>query len=164
MRPDRTGRAGTATLVMGASAQLLFSSVACADEPAQDDSAARQTTSAAGTEQHEYFGSDQFVGDEVIVSAVVTEVLGKKSFVLDGGEYGDESLLVLSAENADALRKGDVIQVSGIVERFRLADYRDRYGLLDDGAYRSYADEEFLVAQDIWQDVPASWGTTTPPS
>lgn len=137
MRADRAGRAGGSNaLVMGALALLLFSTVACADDPAQDDGAAQQTTGAAGSEQHEYFGFDQFVGDE--------------------------SLLVLSAENAAGIREGDVVQVSGIVEQFRPADYRDRYGLLDDGVHRTYSDEEFLVAQNVRQDVPVSSGTTTP--
>ncbi|SMD24712.1 hypothetical protein SAMN05660733_07811 [Lentzea albidocapillata] len=80
--------------------------------------------------------------------------------MLDGSEYGDESLLVLSTENADAIRKGDVVQVSGIVEQFRLADYRDRYGLLHDGVYRTYSDEEFLAAHNVRQNVPAPSGTT----
>ena len=46
--------------------------------------------------QLEYFGSDQFVGDEAVVSSVVTGVLGGKSLVLDGSEYGDESLLAIT--------------------------------------------------------------------
>ncbi|MCX2948843.1 hypothetical protein [Lentzea sp. NEAU-D7] len=158
MRAGQVGGLGRSNaLVMGASALLLFSAVAYAGDPAQDDSAAQQITGAAGTEQREYFGSDPFAGDGLIVNAVLTEVLGQKSFVFGGSKYGDEPLLVLSTENADAVREGDDFQVSHIVEQFHLADQRHRYGLLDN----TYYDEEFLVAHEVRQGVSTRSETTT---
>lgn len=147
MRSNWVGHARN-TAVVGALALLLFIAVGCAEDTA-DDEDTQQTTSVEDDAQHEYFGSDQFVGDDVMVSAVVTEVLGDTSFVLDGSEYGDESLLVLSAEEMDEIRVGDVVEVTGVVGEFVHADYREEYGLLDEGVYDLYVDEEFLLAQSL---------------
>ncbi|WP_368680555.1 hypothetical protein R1X32_10135 (plasmid) [Rhodococcus opacus] len=45
--------------------------------------------------EEDYFGTDEFVGESVTLSAEVTDVLGQRSFELAGGR-GDESLLVLT--------------------------------------------------------------------
>lgn len=150
MRSNRAGPVGIGNAaVVGALALLPFAAVGCAEDTADEDTAAQQTASVEDDAQHEYFGSDQFVGDDVIVSAVVTEVLSAKSFVLDGSEYGDESLLVLFADGVEDIQVGDVIKVTGMVGEFVHADYREEYGLLDQGVYDLYADEEFLLAQSI---------------
>ncbi|MDR6594447.1 hypothetical protein ACFFSW_00420 [Saccharothrix longispora] len=50
------------------------------------------------------------------------------------------------------------------MERFRQANCRDQYRLLDDGVHRTCSDEEFLAAESVRQDVPESSGTTAPSS
>lgn len=145
MRLNRVGRVGIRNAaVVGALALLPFAAVGCAEDTTDEDTA----TVAEDDAQHEYFGSDQFVGDDVVVSAVVTDVLGDKAFVLDGSEYGDESLLVLSAD-LDGVRVGDVVRLTGIVGEFVHADYREEYGLFDEGVYDLFVDEEFLLAQSV---------------
>ena len=144
-----TRRRGRALLVVGALAAVPFATTACGDE-----TAAPETTTEAT--QDDYFASKEFLGREVTVSAAVTAVLGDKSFVLDGSEYGDESLLVLSADEAKGmdLQEGDVVRVTGTVEDFAYANYRDQYGLIDDGVYTTYGDEEFLAARNVEDNVP----------
>ena len=145
-----TRRRVRALLVAGALAALPFATTACGD----DETAAPETTTEAVDD--DYFASEEFLGREVTVSAVVTTVLGDKSFVLDGSEYGDESLLVLSADEAGGmdLQEGDVVEVTGTVEDFAYANYRDAYGLIDDGVYTTYGDEEFLAARSVEANVP----------
>ncbi|NUT51481.1 MAG: hypothetical protein HOV94_29905 [Saccharothrix sp.] len=141
-----------ALLVVGALAALPLATTACGD----NGTAAPGTTTEAADD--DYFASKEFLGREVTVSAVVTAVLGDKSFVLDGSEYGDESLLVLSADEASGmdLQEGDAVQVTGTVEDFAYANYRDEYGLIDDGVYTTYGDEEFLAARSVEANVPTA--------
>ncbi|WP_141982628.1 hypothetical protein [Saccharothrix saharensis] len=116
----------------------------------------------AADAQHEYFGSDRFLGDEVVVSSVVTRVLGGKSFALDGSEYGDESLLVLTPDGIGDVEEGDVVNVSGYVERFVQADHAEEHGVFDEGVHDVYADEEFLRADHIWKGALTTQGAPTP--
>lgn len=130
-----------------AAAVLPLSLTACGD----DDTAGPETGTDVEdiTEDDQYFDGDQFVGEEVTVSAEVEEVLNQQSFVLDGGGWGDESLLVVSADTMK-LQEDDVVQVTGTVREFTYDDYADEYGLVaDPGVYDDYSEEEFLEASSI---------------
>lgn len=145
-KPTPLGKA----VVAGVLALLPFTVAGCADDDPSGDGAAQRTTAVKDEAQLEYFGSDRFVGDEVVVSSVVTRVLGGKSLVLDGSEYGDESLLVLSPDGIGDVKEGDIVNVSGYVEQFTQANYAEEYGVFDEGVYDLYVDEEFLRADHIW--------------
>lgn len=158
--PARLGKAVTA----GVLALLPFTAAGCAGDDPTGEDAAQQNTAIEDDAQLEYFGSDQFVGDEVSVSSVVTRVLGEKSLVLDGSEYGDESLLVLSPDGLGEVEEGDIVNVSGYVEQFVQANYAEEYGVSDEGVYDLYVDEEFLFADHIWKGTFDSSSAPTPSS
>lgn len=88
-----------------------------------------------------------YVGRTVSLTGTVTKVITPTSFVLTGREYDDDSILVLSAEDA-TVRRGQQITVTGEVQRFRYPNYRG-YELDDDDSYGEYDGEEFLVASGI---------------
>lgn len=140
------GRA-KATAVLAA-AVLPLSLTACGDD---DETAGPESgTDVEDITEDQYFTDDQFVGEEVTVSAEVEEVLNEQSFVLDGGDWGDESLLVVSADKAQSLQEDDVVQVTGTVREFVYDDYADEYGLVaDPGVYDDYDEEEFLEATAV---------------
>ncbi|NUT51477.1 MAG: hypothetical protein HOV94_29885 [Saccharothrix sp.] len=155
----RLGRAVVA--VAGVLAALPITAAGCAGDGSYGEDTAQPTTAVEDDAQLEYFGSDQFVGDEVVVSSVVTRVLGEKSLVLDGSEYGDESLLVLSPDGLGQVQEGDIVNVSGYVEQFVQANRAEEYGVFDEGVYDLYVDEEFLLADHIWAGAFGSPGVPT---
>lgn len=82
--------------MVGAAALLPFGVVACGDDTAGPETG----TDVEGVTEDDYFGTDRLVGQEVTVSAEVTEVFGGKAFEPGGENYGDDSLLVLSGKDA----------------------------------------------------------------
>lgn len=156
------GNMGTALSAAVAAVALPFSLAACGND---DDTAGpeRGTSVEDITEEDQYFADDQYVGEEVTVSAEVEEVLSPQSFRLDGGDWGDESLLVVSAQQAKDLQEDDVVQVTGTVREFTFDDFNNEYGLDDPGIYDEYDQEEFLVASKVEVTVdstPAATPTT----
>ena len=142
-------------LVMVSAAVLLpFGVVACGDDTAGPETG----TDVEDVNENDYFGPDGLVGQEVTVSAEVTDVFGGKAFELGGEDYGDDSLLVLSGKDVQDVKMGDVVQVTGTVRDFTYDEYAADYGLADPGPYTPYGDEEFLVAKDINMDVPQENG------
>lgn len=134
--------------VVAAGAVLLMplAATACGDDSAGPETGADvQEIADTG-----YFASDEYVGQTVTVSAEVTEVLSPSSFELGGVGYGDESLLVISAERAD-VRDGEVVKVTGKVEEpFDYHYYSNSYGLNEDSnLYERYGEENFLVADSV---------------
>lgn len=111
------------------------------------------------TEEDQYFADgDEFVGKTVTVSAEVSEVLGPKSFVINGDDWGDDSLLVLSAEEASSLQEDELVRVTGTVQEFTYDTYATNYGLVDAGLYEPYGTEKFIGATSVDQTTA---GTTT---
>ncbi|MDY7088525.1 MAG: hypothetical protein SYR96_25905 [Actinomycetota bacterium] len=92
-----------------------------------------------------YFGNDDYIGRTVTLTATVTKVITDRSFVLTGNEYGDDSILVLSAPGIDA-ESGKQVTVTGVVSTFSYEHYLDDYGLGSADAYQEFDAEEFLVA------------------
>lgn len=140
-----TGRVPTWVAVCAA-ALLPFSVAAC-----DEDSAGPETGADVEdvTEDDNYFGTDEHLGETVTVSAEVTDVISPTSFELAGDDWGDESLLVTSATEVQNLNEGDVVQVTGEVGQFIYGDYSEEYGLADVGMYEPYEEEEFLAATSV---------------
>jgi hypothetical protein len=65
-----------------------------------------------------YFTDDRFIGQQVTLSATVTSIVSPTSFVLNGREWGDDSVLVVSADDMGNLREDSVVQVTGTVKQF----------------------------------------------
>ncbi|MDR7301574.1 hypothetical protein [Haloactinomyces albus] len=123
-----------------------------------DETGGPETSADVGdiTGQQAYFGgSDQFVGQRVTLSAEVTEVFTPTSFQLDAAEWGDDSLLVVSAQQRNNLRAGELVQVTGTVRSsFAYDQNADRYGLAADAeVYSDYEGEKYLAASSVKQQV-----------
>lgn len=92
-----------------------------------------------------YFSNDAYIGRTVTVTARVSKVITDRSFVLTGEEYGDDSLLVLSAPGIEAER-GEEVTVTGVVRTFTYGAYFNDYDLGGADSYEDFDAEEFLVA------------------
>lgn len=132
----------------GTALLALTGAVACSDSEGPDEGADVEDIT------DDYFDNDEYVGQTVTVSAEVTDVIGPQSFELAGNDWGDESLLVTSADNAD-VQQGNVVEVTGeVAEAFVYDTYAADYALGDPGLYTTYNEEKFLIADSINKDVP----------
>ncbi|SFA74613.1 hypothetical protein SAMN05216266_101190 [Amycolatopsis marina] len=128
----------------------LSVTVACGDSAGPDKNATAQDV----TENENIFHDEEYIGQQVTVTATVTDVIGPNSFAIGGQEYGEDSLLVLTEQGTVDVHKGEVAHVTGTVERFTFADYADLYGLDDERAYEAYHDKQILIAEDIHLSTP----------
>lgn len=149
----RTRDPASKWVTAGIIAAMALPLAACGDD--DDDGAGPEEGADVEdiTEDDAYFDNDEHVGEEVTVSAEVTEVLTPTSFELGGADWGDDSLLVVSATEAPDLAEGQVVQVTGTVREFVYADY-EAYGLGEEEVYDPYGDEEFLEASSVDTSVP----------
>lgn len=101
-----------------------------------------------------------YAGKTVTVSGAVNDVIGPRAFTIGGDEfYGDAQLLVVSAKAVptpagrtaqQALLARDVIQVTGPVRLFNLADFEKEIGFdLDDNAFRDWAGKPAVIARSV---------------
>ncbi len=141
-------RASMLIATAGTALLALTGAVACSDSEGPDEGADVEDIT------DDYFDNDEYVGQTVTVSAEVTDVIGPQSFELAGNDWGDESLLVTSADNAD-VQQGNVVEVTGeVAEAFVYDTYAADYALGDPGLYTTYNEEKFLIADSINKDVP----------
>lgn len=142
---NRTHRARVLSAAFAAPLLVLTGAVACGDE-------AEEPTVEEITDVNYFGDTDEFVGDTVTLEAEVTEVLSPQSFELGGQDWGDESLLVTSAEPVD-VQQGNMVEVTGTVgEAFIYADYVTEYDLVDPAVYTVFENEKFLVATNVDTD------------
>lgn len=141
-------RASMLIATAGTALLALTGAVACSDSEGPDEGADVEDIT------DDYFDNEEYVGQTVTVSAEVTDVIGPQSFELAGNDWGDESLLVTSADNAD-VQQGNVVEVTGeVAEAFVYDTYAADYALGDPGLYITYNEEKFLIADSINKDVP----------
>jgi hypothetical protein len=135
---------------VAAGAAVLLSLSACGD----DETAGPETGADVGdvVEEDGSFKVDEYKGQTVTVSAEIEDMLSPKSFVLSGGQQGDDRLLVLTEQPTD-LDEGEVVQVTGTVETFTYDHFADRYGLTEPAVYQPYGDEEFIAASKVDKSV-----------
>jgi hypothetical protein len=118
---------------------------------AGDDTAGPERGVDVGEIQEEqpYFQGD-YLGQQVTVSATVTRVLSPTGVELAGGDYGDDSLLVVTAEPT-RVRAGDEVRATGTVGQYHrvLDDDPMQYGL-----YEDYLTEAYLYDARL-EPVPA---------
>ncbi|WP_199430532.1 hypothetical protein [Qaidamihabitans albus] len=145
---------------VAAVAVLLLSPFAVAACGGDDGTAGPETgADVEDITEDDYFADDQYVGEEVTVSANVTEVIDPQSFVLAGEDYGDDSLLVLSGKDARKVQEGDVVKVTGTVREFDYENYRADYALGAADLYTPYDTEEFLVADSVTRNTASTTAT-----
>lgn len=83
------------------------------------------------------------------VSAEVADVLPPPSFQLAGDDWGDDSLLLVSANNAE-VQEGEVVEVTGQVrDEFAHDSIAQNFALADPGLYGRYRGENFLAADTV---------------
>lgn len=100
--------------------------------------------------QHFYEGD--YLGQEVTVSAVVTEVLGPRNFELAGRDYGEDSLLVQTPDPVQ-VEQGQRVRVTGTVGQFHLLS-EDDYAPGSYDRYEKYETEAY-VYDAVVEPVPA---------
>lgn len=101
---------------------------------------------------------DSWVGEEVTLSADVSEVLSPSSFTIAGTDDTTvEPLLVVSATEVSGLADDLAVSVTGTVEEsFALTDVEDELGVdLEDGLYTDWEGEHYVVATSVDTSVPA---------
>ncbi|MCZ2821285.1 hypothetical protein O2V63_13150 [Modestobacter sp. VKM Ac-2977] len=104
-----------------------------------------------------YETSNEYVGQEVTVSATVNEVFDPNSFTIAGTEETSvDPLLIVGADMASALEGGEVVQVTGTVQSgFEEAAVEEELGIdLTDDAYTDFEGQEYIVADNVDTSVP----------
>ena len=101
-----------------------------------------------------------YIDRTVTVGGEVEQVIGPRAFMIGGDEFiGGDELLVVSANNlptvadrpaGETLAANDLIQVTGPVRRFDLADFEEEIGFdLDDAAFGAYAGQPAIIARSV---------------
>lgn len=96
-----------------------------------------------------YDEADTYVGEEVTVSAEVTETLSDDTFVIAGTDNtAVDPLLIVEQEEIPPLDDGQVVQVKGTVQKnFDVAAAEKELGIdLEDELYADYVGEPYLMA------------------
>lgn len=68
-------------------------------------------------QENQYFYEGEYLGQVVTVSGAVTETISDRTFEIDGEDYGEDSLLVITAEPV-AVAEGDVLRITGTVGQY----------------------------------------------
>lgn len=99
------------------------------------------------------YANEDYVGQTVVLSAGVNEVLNDQAFTI-GDEVGLEPLLVLYQEGVE-LEEGENVRVTGVVqEEFVLTDVEDDWGVdFDDAAWSEWEGVTYVDATMIDTDV-----------
>lgn len=96
-----------------------------------------------------YDEADTFVGQEVTISAEVTETLSDDTFVIAGGAGTTvDPLLIVEAQEIPSLDEGQVVELMGTVQQgFDVAAAEEQLGIeLEDELYADYVGGPYLEA------------------
>lgn len=114
---------------------------------AQDTTGPERGVTVNEIQQSENYFEGEYLGHQVTVSATVTEVLGPRSFELDGADYGEDSLLVQTPEPV-VVEEAQDVTVSGTVGQFhRLSE--DDYAPGSYDLYEDYETEAYLYGATV---------------
>jgi hypothetical protein len=156
MRPDKSQH--LSLLAAAALAVSPWSLAACGNESGSVTEetttvpAPITTTSQEGQGDQagqNYFAGGNHVGERVDITATVDVSLNKQALVLNAGDYGDNSLLVLLQQGSQNFAEGDAVTATGTVQKFSFEKYSDKYGLVQSAIYDGYASEEFLLSTNV---------------
>ncbi|WP_424346989.1 hypothetical protein [Kocuria sp. CH-021] len=96
-----------------------------------------------------YDESETYAGQEVTVSAEVTETLSTDTFVIAGAEEtAVDPLLIVEEQEIPPLDDGQVVEVTGTVAQdFDIAATEEELGIdLEDDLYADYVGEPYIMA------------------
>lgn len=118
--------------------------------PAPQEGDAELSTGYAGPYDEAFRAENEtYAGQEVTLSAEVTDTLSTETFVI-GGAAGTavDPLLVVEVAEIPALDTGQVVEVTGTVQQdFDVAAAEEQLGIdLEDELYAPYAGEPYLEA------------------
>lgn len=118
--------------------------------PAPQDGEAELSTGYVGPyDQAFYDESETYAGQQVTVSAEVTETLSTDTFVIAGAAgTAVDPLLIVEEQEVPALDDGQVVEVTGTVAQdFDVAAAEEELGIdLEDELYADYVGEPYLMA------------------
>lgn len=154
MKPLRK-RALAAPIALAAALTLT----GCNDSAGPEQGTSVDDVEDADPDENDRPGPD-LLGQSVTVSGEIDEVAGDSAFWLGDGSWFGEGAPVVSAtgdftefdiEDTEALAEDDtVVQVTGTVEEFVLADFEEDQGIdLDDDAFEELEGEAVIVADDV---------------
>jgi hypothetical protein len=84
----------------------------------------------------------------VTVSANVEEVISPNAFTIAGGDV--EALLIVGTNEMNNLQEGGLVEVTGTVRQFSVAEAEEFVGSdLDDGLYTEFEQEPYIQAQQV---------------
>lgn len=105
-----------------------------------------------------YEDYDSLIGEEVVLSADVNEVISNSSFTIAGtDDTSVEPLLVVSSEQMSEVTSGLTVEVTGTVkESFDLPTVEEELGIdLDDELYEDWDGENYIQASQVDTSVDA---------
>ncbi|WP_158041220.1 hypothetical protein [Kocuria sp. CNJ-770] len=117
--------------------------------PAPDNNPTAGDTFIGNYDQDFYDESETYAGQEVTLSAEVTETLSTDTFVIAGASgTAVDPLLIVEEQEIPPLDDGQVVQVTGTVAQdFDIAATEDELGIdLEDELYADYEGEPYLMA------------------
>ncbi|MEU4214140.1 hypothetical protein [Actinoplanes sp. NPDC026623] len=88
------------------------------------------------------------VGTRLMITAGVSTVLTKQSFVIRDADLPDQGLLILG-DGPAGLEPPSLVTVYGVIERFTYSRFFTTYDLGPASVYERYEGHKFLVAADI---------------
>ncbi|WP_028931887.1 hypothetical protein [Pseudonocardia asaccharolytica] len=134
-----SGRLGRRIGIAAAAAAALAVLAGCGGE---DTAGPERGVTVGEIQQPQYFYEGEYLGRQVTVSAAVADVLGPRSLEIDGADYGDNSLLVMTTEPV-AVEVGQVVRATGTVGQYhRLSEHDYPPGAYD--LYEKYETEAYL--------------------
>jgi hypothetical protein len=120
---------------------VLFGLVGCSSspQPTPEPSSTRIEDTITATD----------VGDHLVVTASVTQVLDERAFVVQDVDLPSAGLLVLCRMTPPTLTPPDLVMVDGHVQQFSYPGLSPQYRLTGPDRYRPWGKAKILVADDI---------------
>lgn len=147
----RTHRVATATAAAGLGLGVL---AGCGGDTAGPETGVSVGEIQNDQEPDEAADNDvrSFVGQNVTVSAEVTEIITAGAFTIGGGGFfGGESLLVIHPPGLPEAQEGDPVQVTGTVRQaFELPAVEQEFGFdFNDELFVDYDAEPYIAATAV---------------
>lgn len=114
-----------------------------------DDTAGPERgVTVAEVQEAQNFYEGEYLGRRVAVSAEVSDVLNPRNLELAGTEYGEDSLLVRTAEPVE-VRQGQVVRVIGIVGQYHTYLENEGPPPVQYDMYEEYETEAYLYDAEV---------------
>lgn len=118
-----------------------------------DTAASERAVSVGDLQREQYFFEGDHLGQTVTVSAAVSEVHGPHSFELSGGDFRDDTLLVMSDDPVEVIKE-QVVRVTGTVGQFHETFPPEGVPYLQTDLYEKYETEVYIYDATV-EKLPA---------